>query len=113
LPLWRLAGWTTGALPALVGRSAIYHTIAAVETFVDQHYADQLRMIDALPADPRRTELRALLAACQADEVEHRDEARRLSLGADSPAARGLAARVWAAVVGAGSAAGVSLARRF
>jgi 3-demethoxyubiquinol 3-hydroxylase len=113
LPVWRLAGWTTGALPALAGRRAVYQTIAAVETFVDQHYADQLRMIDALPSDLRRAELRALLAACRADEVEHRDEARQLSQAADSRAMSGWTARVWAAVVGAGSAVGVGLARRF
>jgi 3-demethoxyubiquinol 3-hydroxylase len=113
LPLWRLAGWVTGALPALAGRNAVYQTIAAVETFVDQHYADQLRMIDALPTDPMRTELRVLLAACRADEVEHRDEARKLIQGGSGHALGGLAARTWAAVVGAGSAAGVSLARRF
>jgi 3-demethoxyubiquinol 3-hydroxylase len=113
LPVWRLAGWMTGALPALAGRSAVYQTIAAVETFVDHHYADQLRMIDALPPDATRTELRALLAACRADEVEHRDEARQLSQGVDPQAASGLTARAWAALVGAGSAAGVTLARRF
>ena len=35
---WRLAGWLTGALPALFGRRAVFGTIAAVETFVDHHY---------------------------------------------------------------------------
>ena len=34
---WRLAGWLTGALPAMFGRRAVYGTIAAVETFVDHH----------------------------------------------------------------------------
>jgi hypothetical protein len=33
---WRLAGWLTGALPAVFGRRSVYGTIAAVETFVDQ-----------------------------------------------------------------------------
>jgi demethoxyubiquinone hydroxylase (CLK1/Coq7/Cat5 family) len=108
LPAWRVAGWLTGALPALVGRTAVYRTIAAVETFVDRHYEAQLRMIDALPPNARRTELRALLADCQADEVHHRDEARSLSQGAP-----GVVARVWIALVGGGSAAAVSLARRW
>ena len=31
LPLWRAAGFVTGALPSLFGASAIYATIAAVE----------------------------------------------------------------------------------
>ena len=108
LPAWRLAGWLTGALPALVGRQAVYRTIAAVETFVDHHYAAQLRMIDALQSDARRAELRALLAECQADELAHRDEAHGLSAGLP-----GIVARVWAALVGGGSAAAVRLARRW
>ena len=42
LPLWHVMGWLTGALPALFGRGAIFATIEAVETFVDQHYAQQI-----------------------------------------------------------------------
>ena len=30
LPLWRVAGWLTGFLPALVGERAVYITIQAV-----------------------------------------------------------------------------------
>ena len=40
-------GWLTGALPALFGRQAIFATIEAVETFVDQHYEQQVVRIDA------------------------------------------------------------------
>lgn len=46
LPLWRLAGALTGALPSLFGPRAVYATIDAVETFVDRHYAAQVEMID-------------------------------------------------------------------
>ena len=38
LPLWRVAGWLTGMLPALFGPLAVYRTIDAVESFVDRHY---------------------------------------------------------------------------
>jgi 3-demethoxyubiquinol 3-hydroxylase len=31
-PLWRVAGWLTGALPAWAGPRAVYATIEAVET---------------------------------------------------------------------------------
>lgn len=109
LPLWRPAGWVTGALPALLGPRAVYATIAAVETFVDRHYAEQLEAIDAVLADrpdPALATLRATLARCRDDEVRHRDEA--LAAGP----ARGAAARAWAGLVGAGSAAAVALARR-
>jgi ubiquinone biosynthesis monooxygenase Coq7 len=106
LPAWRLAGWLTGALPALAGPRAVHATIAAVETFVDRHYAEQIGRLDAMPADPRRAALRADLERCRMDELAHRDEA--LAAGA----ATGLLVRLWARAVGAGSAAAVGLARR-
>ncbi|MEO6747886.1 MAG: demethoxyubiquinone hydroxylase family protein, partial [Caldimonas sp.] len=64
LPLWRLAGWLTGALPALVGPRAVFATIEAVETFVDQHYAEQIESIvrqDPGSDHPRLQALRDLL----------------------------------------------------
>ncbi len=104
LPLWRLAGWLTGLLPALCGPRAVYATIDAVETFVDRHYEEQIRK---LPAHGPGGALRALLISCQADEVEHRDEAR----AAGAPAA-GRLTRAWQWLVGSGSALAVAAARR-
>lgn len=103
LPLWRLAGFLTGALPALFGPKAVYVTIEAVETFVNQHYEDQIRALDS---QPKLLDLRQTLLDCQADEVAHRDEA----------AARGLrqpgwVLQAWCAMVGVGSKAAVSLIR--
>lgn len=119
LPLWRLSGWLTGALPALAGPRAVYATIEAVETFVDRHYADQLRLIDgclhpreAVPAACRPApgsdlqSLRALLAECQGDEVAHRDDAAARWDGVPGPVLR-----LWTAMVGRGSAAAVGLCR--
>lgn len=107
LPAWRVAGWLTGALPALFGPSVVYATIAAVETFVDAHYTEQLVRLDAMPADTARGALRAELDRCREDELRHRDEALRAG-----PAA-GPLVRLWTAMVGAGSAGAVALARRF
>lgn len=107
LPAWRVAGWCTGALPALFGPGAVYATVAAVETFVDRHYAEQIERLDAMPADPRRAALRADLERCRLDELQHRDDALR------EGAATGWFARAWAGLVGRGSAAAVGLARRF
>jgi ubiquinone biosynthesis monooxygenase Coq7 len=104
LPIWRVAGWLTGALPALAGNRAVYATIDAVETFVDHHYQAQ---IDRLDAERIHPDLRAMLAHCQAEEVHHRDEARD---AADAPA--GPLLRGWAWLVGTGSAAAVHAARR-
>lgn len=134
LPLWRVAGWFTGALPACLGPRAVYATIEAVETFVDRHYADQLVLIDHLPpvvpmahgacassdtpADQAASlvALRALLAECQQDEQAHRDDAHaRLHASATATATTSRSAawlgRAWAAVVGAGSAGAVRVSR--
>jgi ubiquinone biosynthesis monooxygenase Coq7 len=104
LPLWRVAGWLTGFLPALFGPRAVYATIDAVETFVDHHYEEQIRN---LPADGPGGALRALLMACQADEVHHRDEAR-----AAGAAPTGKLTRAWQWLVSTGSALAVAAARR-
>lgn len=101
LSIWRLAGWLTGSLPAVFGPAAVYGTIAAVESFVDTHY---LQQIERLPADD---ELRARLAAFREDELEHRDEARSLA-----PRTPGVLLRLWTTLVGFGSAGAVVIARR-
>ena len=110
LPLWRAAGWLTGALPALVGPRAVYATVEAVETFVDRHYAEQIERIDRAEAshrDPAVDAVRALLAACREDELAHRDDAaQRLT------APPGVALRLWSWLVGAGSAAAVRVSRK-
>ena len=104
LPLWRLMGWLTGALPALVGRQAVFATIEAVETFVDHHYEQQ---IQRLLVQGTYASLREMLLKCQADEVSHREEAARLALPR-----RGMLLRAWCAVVGTGSALAVIAAKR-
>jgi demethoxyubiquinone hydroxylase (CLK1/Coq7/Cat5 family) len=101
---WRLAGWLTGALPALAGPRAVHATIAAVETFVDHHYQQQ---IDHLQRHGGPPGLLPLLQRCQADEQHHRDEARALVAGPVPLWLRG-----WCGLVGNGSAAAVVLARR-
>ncbi len=108
LPAWRVAGWLTGAIPSLFGARAVFGTIEAVETFVDHHYAQQLDLIDALPPDPVRAELREVLRSCQGDELEHRDEAAALGGQGSRPALL----KLWCAIVGSGSATAVKLARR-
>ena len=104
---WRLAGWLTGALPALAGPRAVHATIAAVETFVDRHYQQQ---IDHLQRHGGPEGLLPLLLRCQADEQHHRDEARAAVAQTGTIIPWWL--RAWCGLVGAGSAAAVVLARR-
>ncbi len=104
LPLWRLAGFATGALPALFGPRAVYATIDAVESFVDHHYH---RQVDALRGKPEWRTVGETLESCRKDEVAHRDEARLLC-----HECRGLGLRFWARLVTAGSMVGVVTAER-
>ena len=94
LPLWRLMGWLTGALPALFGRQAVFATIEAVETFVEEHYMAQIRRLryeaaeeglcsgdqdnanEARKSLKARAELISMLNHCCEDEVHHKEEAR-------------------------------------
>ena len=105
LPVWRLAGWLTGALPALLGPRAVYGTIEAVERFVDQHYEEQ---IERLAAQPSLWPVRQVLLDCQGDEVAHRKEAAA-ALGEGEP---GLVLRAWSWLVGVGSRGAVAVCRR-
>lgn len=101
---WRLAGWLTGALPALFGRRAMYKTIATVETFVDKHYQHQVDYLVNLGGPEG---LLPVLLRCQADEQHHRDQAA--ALGGD------LSNRflhTWCWIVSFGSKVAVALARR-
>jgi ubiquinone biosynthesis monooxygenase Coq7 len=101
---WRLAGWLTGAIPAVFGRRSVYATIAAVETFVDHHYQQQ---IDHLKEFGGPDGLLPLLIQCQADEQHHRDESAALAGNKLS-----LLMRAWCWLVGNGSVVAVVLARR-
>lgn len=102
--LWRIAGWLIGALPALFGAQAVYATIVAVETFVDQHYQ---RQIDYLKNMPNFSNLLNTLERFQADERRHRDEADQLlQIKMIWPL------RLWCFLVSKGSVLAVSVARK-
>uniref|UniRef100_UPI00351911F3 demethoxyubiquinone hydroxylase family protein n=1 Tax=Limnobacter sp. TaxID=2003368 RepID=UPI00351911F3 len=105
LPAWRVAGFLTGALPAMFGARSVYLTIEAVESFVDRHYAEQIDKLHTLGTHPT---LLAQLQSYQADECAHRDEAATLALGQQANAFQ----RLWCSAVGHGSAAAVWLARK-
>lgn len=105
LPLWRVAGWLIGAVPALLGPRAVFVTVAAVERFVDRHYERQIAQV---AAHPQLAELRATLAACRRDEAAHRGDAL-----ARLRAQPGLLSKAWSALVGKGSALAVAASRRW
>ena len=106
LPAWRAAGFALGWLPTTVGGSRwLYATVEAVETFVEEHYAQQTADADLRMQCP---ELVALMERCAEDEVEHKLDAAARAGGIGGTAV----GKAWAALVGGGSAAAVALARR-
>lgn len=102
LPLWRIAGFFLGALPALVGPRSVYVTINAVETFVETHYQQQ---VDRLRGEGVHG-LANLLESCMAEEIVHQVEAEQLAGGPP-----GRFDHLIRRIVSGGSAAAVRFAR--
>ena len=70
-PVWNVAGFALGAATALMSEEAAMACTEAVETEIDKHYASQLAELGE--TDPEFT---ADIAEFQAEELEHRDQAR-------------------------------------
>ena len=70
-PLWDVAGFTLGAVTALMGKKAAMACTAAVETEIDAHYAAQLDELENGADD----DLRATIEKFRAVEAAHRDTA--------------------------------------
>ena len=108
LPVWRVAGFITGVLPTLIGARWVFHTIEAVETFVDTHYEVQINRLETIAdLDQDLAAVHAILADCRADEIAHRDEAHEFARNRP-----GSFAMLWCALVSYGSQVAVACARR-
>ncbi len=100
-PLWRLAGFALGAGTALMGEKAAHACTEAVETVIEQHYADQIEELRV-----REPELAQELSGYREDELGHRDRA----IAGGAREAPGYA--VLSAVIGAGCRAAIRLAEK-
>ncbi len=100
-PLWRVAGFALGAGTALMGDKAAHACTEAVETVIEQHYADQIAELGE-----REPELAAELSKFRDEELAHRDQA--LEEGArEAPAYP-----VLAAVIRAGCRAAIKISEK-
>mmetsp|Transcript_17623 Transcript_17623/g.33465 ORF Transcript_17623/g.33465 Transcript_17623/m.33465 type:complete len:259 (-) Transcript_17623:426-1202(-) len=111
IPIWKLAGFTLGALPTLAWPTPtwLYVTIEAVETFVEMHYLNHIQPLEEKNQFP---ELTRLLRHCCEEEVHHRDDAAERSGMLPGAEAKPFPVRVWFAIVAGGSQAAVELAKR-
>lgn len=100
-PLWNVAGFALGAVTAAIGPEAAMACTAAVETEIDQHYADQL--VELGDGD---AELTAAVREFQADELEHK--ATALASGAEDAPGYPL----MSAVIRAGCRVAIAVSKR-
>lgn len=102
-PFWSAAGYTLGAVTALIGPEAAMACTAAVEEEIDRHYSDQLDALMETGADP---ELAGLIERFREDERDHRDTA--LASGAE----RAPAYQLLTGVIRLGCRAAIRLSER-
>ena len=100
-PLWRLAGFALGAGTALMGEKAAHACTEAVESVIEQHYAEQIEELRE-----REPALAQELSGYRDDELGHRDQA----IAGGAREAPGYA--VLSAVIGAGCRAAIRLAEK-
>lgn len=101
-PVWRVAAFALGAGTALMGDKAAHACTEAVETVIEEHYAEQI--IELADRDPA---LAAELSKFRDDELAHRDLA--VEEGAREAPAYGLLS----AVIGAGCRAAIKISEKF
>ena len=88
-PVWSVAAYGLGVATALMGEKAAHACTEAVETVIEQHYAEQ---IEALEDDPENAALKATFTEFREDELHHRDTA--IEGGAQEAPAYGLLSAV-------------------
>ena len=110
LSIWKMAGWTLGFVPTLVGGSkALYVTVEAVETFVQEHFEEQ---IHRLQMEHECLHLVQLLQHCCEDEIHHKHDAKEKLLSSKDFDEDALVVKAWATIVKVGSAVAADIARR-
>ncbi|MFT6791850.1 MAG: ubiquinone biosynthesis monooxygenase Coq7 [Cellvibrionaceae bacterium] len=102
--LWKLMGMGLGLLPSLFGYRVFCLTIKAVETFVEEHYQEQIGYLQRSSEHPK---LLGVLKKCCEEEVHHQQDAHKRTGGG----APGQLGSIWVNTVGAGSALAVKAAK--
>ena len=119
IPVWHLAGFALGFFPSIFGSRSLYWTIAAVETFVEEHYKHQINRIS--DEGDQYPHLRKLLEICCEDEVHHKEEAVAALLGStksstdssgySNDSSRHPFVKIWTLIVDKGSRLAVKLSK--
>ncbi|KAM5535563.1 hypothetical protein V8D89_010730 [Ganoderma adspersum] len=109
--LWELArfgGYGLGAVTALMGNEAAMACTEAVETVIGEHYDDQLKAFEGLPADhPSVPLLKDVIREFRDDELEH------LDIAVENDSQKAPAHALLSTVVGTGCKVAIELCKRF
>ena len=100
--IWKVAGYLLGFIPSLFGSRIVFATIEAVESFVEDHYEEQLKYLRA-QNDPDQA-LIDLLQSCQDDEIEHKNES-----AIKKRSTPGFLLNFWMKIVGWGASSAVKV----
>jgi len=132
LPLWKISGFVLGFSSTIWCPRGMYLTTEAVETFVEQHYKDQINRLEEEEEEEKvamglrknnnkeenvrrrgRMELKRLLEFCCEDEIHHQREARDRASKGPFPWKHFLWIDTsWMFVVERGSSVGAEIAKR-
>ena len=108
-PIWRVAGWSLGAITAAMGKEAAMACTSVVETVIGEHYDNQVRNLMELEKkypDGELSQLAETVSQFRDDELEHRD----IALEKDAEKATGYPALE--TVIGGGCRAAIWISER-
>lgn len=71
-PLWHVGGFALGYLTGILGEKVAHACTIAVEEVIEDHYQNQLNRLNDSEQD-----LKNIILECQADEVAHKEEAKK------------------------------------
>ena len=100
---WKLAGFFTGFIPALLGKNFVYATIYYVESFVEKHYQEQLFL---LSKDRKQNKIRSMISELMEDEISHKKESLSSVTNLNT------IHRIWGKVVTIGSELAVNISKK-
>ena len=104
LILWRILGFNLGFISALLGYRFFCVTIQSVESFVEQHYREQ---IEFLYKKSISFDLLKVLEMCCDEEVEHQNDAK-MQKGFDK---NSVFENMWSNLIGSGSNVAVNVSK--
>jgi len=101
--LWKILGFLTGFIPVILGKRFVYATIFAVESFVEQHYQEQ---IDMISKDKSLKNLQRFINKLMHDEIDHKDQAL------EKIGKMNFFHNIWGLVIRLGSVAAVKISKK-